>query len=549
MSVFFLFIALPGSAHALGPLSSFGAYGNGAGQMTNAGGVAIAQDGTAYIADTGNNQIDVFSPAGAFVRSFGKVVIPSDGCEQDEGCQTADGRGSAGALSQPRDLVVDSAGNVFVADTGNLRVDVFSPEGVFLRAFGMNVNPLGKDPSSANVCTEATGCQRGSPGGGAAALSSPTGIGIDSAGTIYVTDSGNHFVDAYSPAGAYIRSYGKEVSSGGGSGNTDDENEQNNSGREKAGAMNRPYDVAINSAGQVAVSDLSNHRVDVFAADGTFLRAFGKEVAPASDVCTIAGCQKGKESGLAGALPSPSAIAVSASGNLYVADTANNRINEFSFDGAFIRAFGVGVVDGAAAFQACTAATGCKAGISSTIPGAVLSPRGVAVDCGGAIYAVEHRSPVQSDQEGGQGQTPTPGFARVERFGEPGAAAPPCPPPAGSSSPFADSSPTSPPKARPGVMKPEIQIELNGGSGTATLTVVVANLGTLWLRGKGIRSVKRVVKRIGLVELPIVPKGAVRKKLEKVGKATVKVLLTFKPDKGESSTQAKSLTLKMVSGF
>ena len=60
------------------------------------------------------------------------------------------------ALVKPEGVALDSAGNLFVADYGNSRISVFSPAGAFLRAFGKGVNQAGGD-----VCTEASGCERG----------------------------------------------------------------------------------------------------------------------------------------------------------------------------------------------------------------------------------------------------------------------------------------------------------------------------------------------------------------------------------------------------
>ncbi len=66
--------------------------------------------------------------------------------------------------------------------------------------------------------------------------------------------------------------------------------------------------------------------------------------------------------------------------NIYVADTGNDRVDEFSSTGAFVRAWGWGVQNGASEFQVCTDATGCRAGLSGTSPGQFESPAFVAVD-------------------------------------------------------------------------------------------------------------------------------------------------------------------------
>lgn len=536
--------AVPGSALGFGPIASFGTSGQEAGQLSQPQGVAVGPDGYVYLANAGNGRIDVFTPGGAYVRSLGKAPVPvggGEGCQKDENCGD-DGTGQAGVLRSPRDVAIDSAGNVFVANTGNQRIDVFSPTGAFVRAFGKEVNPAGGD-----VCTEATQCKRGTGGTGVGTISSPTGIGLDSAGLLYIA-GGNYRIDVFTPAGAYVRQIGKEVSPP-----TDcktDSNCQEGGGSleaEMAGVVRPAQDVAVDAGGRVAVADSQNVRIDVFNSTGSFLYAFGTGVNPAGgDVCTTAtGCKKGTESAAAGGLAFPTALAVADSGSLYVADSRNNRINEFHFDGTFVRAFGGGVVSGAAAFEVCTTASGCKVGRAESGPGYVAGPRGTAVDCQGAIYAVESVPGTES-----QGKTETP---RVERFGEATTGNPPCEKPA-PSTPAASSSALPGDSGlfapgRPTTAKPSIKVELNSGSGTASLMVIVSDPGTLLMRGKGVRKVKRRTKHPGLIELLVAPQGALKGKLEETGKATAKITLIFKADNGASSTQAKTIGLKMVSFF
>jgi len=75
--------------------------------------------------------------------------------------------------------------------------------------------------------------------------------------------------------------------------------------------------------------------------------------------CTTT-CQAGFVDGGAGALYQPEGVAIDSSGDVYVADEINNRIEEFSAAGAFIRAYGWAVVDGMSQFENCTIS--CQAG-------------------------------------------------------------------------------------------------------------------------------------------------------------------------------------------
>ena len=536
-------LAVPGSALGFGPISAFGTTGTAAGQLSQPQGLAVGPEGYVYLANAGNSRVDVFTATGAYVRSLGKapVPVPGNGCEKDDNvCD--DGTGQAGVLRFPRDVAVDPSGNVFVANTGNQRIDVFSPAGAFVRAFGKGVNPAGGD-----VCTEATQCKRGTGGTAVGVLSSPNGIGLDSAGLVYIA-GGNYRLDVFTPAGAYVRRIGKELTSSGEC--KDDDNCTGNAESEQAGAMKPPQDVAVDSSGRVAVADAQNFRIDVFTSTGTFLHAFGKGVNPSGgDFCTTAtGCKKGVESGSAGGLAFADALAVAGSGNLYVADSRNHRLSEFRFDGTFVRAFGEGVVSGGTAFEVCSTASGCKAGFASTNVGSVAEARGTAVDCTGAVYASE-AMPGQDGED-----KDAPASFRIERFGEPSTGYPPCgqsggPEAASKAAGLLMESSLGSASRRPTTAKPSIKVELNSGSGTASLVVIVSDPGALLLKGKGIRTVKKKVKRPGLVELLVTPQGALKSKLEALGKAVVKVTLAFKADNGASNTQAKKIGLRMVGPF
>jgi len=113
-----------------------------------------------------------------------------------EGCQFASGAGEPTAVAVNGDMTSSSFGDLYVEDRVNNRVDEFSGEGAFVRAFGWKVN-LKEPREELQVCTPATGCQAGTSGGGAGQLTQPEslgGIAVDgnpadlSAGDVYVLD-------------------------------------------------------------------------------------------------------------------------------------------------------------------------------------------------------------------------------------------------------------------------------------------------------------------------------------------------------------------------
>jgi hypothetical protein len=132
------------------------------------------------------------------------------------------GMGSgAGRMLFPAGIAADPnlPGNVYVADRDNNRVDVFSPWGEFLFAFGWHVDAEAPE-EKLQACTFATGCQKGSGGAGAGQLGGPEGVAVGPEGDVYVvegeylnlgTDIGNHRVQKFDSEGHFILSFGYKV--------------------------------------------------------------------------------------------------------------------------------------------------------------------------------------------------------------------------------------------------------------------------------------------------------------------------------------------------
>jgi DNA-binding beta-propeller fold protein YncE len=170
-----------------------------------------------------------------------------------------------------------------------------------------------------------------------------------------------------------------------------------------AGAMSTPEGVAIDQAtGDVYVTDQENHRVDEFTKDGAFVRMFGKEVnkTKKTNVCSQEEIEKAEgiecKNGVAGAGAGEFGASIGypavdpSTGDVYVADPANRRVDVFEEDGAFVRAFGWGVVSNATkALQVCTST--CVAGLAGSEAGefGTGSPTRVAVNAQGDVYVVD----------------------------------------------------------------------------------------------------------------------------------------------------------------
>jgi hypothetical protein len=181
--------------------------------------LALAADpstGDLYVAEEANHRISVFTPWGAFVRDLGWGVQDGSPALQECGpaepevdpppslCQKGLAGSGPGQMQSPNGVAVDSAGNVYVLERFNLRVQKFNAAGEFVLMFGGEVNKS----NSANVCTKVSGeiCGIGIAGTGNGAFNpppSPLGsyLSVGSDGTVYVGDQDR--IQAFEPNGTF----------------------------------------------------------------------------------------------------------------------------------------------------------------------------------------------------------------------------------------------------------------------------------------------------------------------------------------------------------
>ena len=139
-----------------------GGSGNEPGMLAGAIGVAVADDGTIHVSESGSSRVSRFQPDGTFDATWG-----SPGSE-------------AGQFLSAMGIAVSDAGEVFVADFGNHRVQVFDRNGTFLRQWGQ-------------------------PGSAPGEFQNPIGVQIGPAGDVWVVDSGNERVQVFSQDGELLR--------------------------------------------------------------------------------------------------------------------------------------------------------------------------------------------------------------------------------------------------------------------------------------------------------------------------------------------------------
>ncbi|MER8226020.1 RICIN domain-containing protein [Streptomyces sp. NPDC094143] len=247
-------------------------------------------------------------------------------------------------LNYPRSVAVDSAGDLYIADSGNHRVRrVTRADGKISTVAGTGVASFGGDGGLAT----------------AARLNGPFSVAVDGAGDLYIAEYGNHRVRRVTGADGKISTVaGTGVASFGGDG-----------GLATVARLNGPFSVAVDGAGDLYIADYGNHRVrKVTRADGKISTVAGTGVA-----------SFGGDGGLATAaqLNLPIGLVVDSAGNLYIAEWHNHRVRKITTDGKISTVAGTGA--------------GSFGGDGAPAASAQLkNPSGLAVDCVDTLFIVDH---------------------------------------------------------------------------------------------------------------------------------------------------------------
>lgn len=248
--------------------------------------VAVGPEGSLVIADSGNNRIVTLDPAGNFLFEVGSLCRLSDG--EAGGCVDPDGSGPLqlgdGQFNEPWGVAVDEAGQIYVADTWNGRIQVFAPDGAFLRKWGYFNTTQGElgDPM---------------------ALFGPRGLAVDGDGNLLVADTGNKRILLFTTTGELVLQAG-----GGGV---------------TLGRFEEPTAVAVDGRdGSIFVADAWNQRIQKLDAS---LQTLAEWPVPSW------GSQH---------LHHKPYLTVTGSGDVYATDPANYRVLVYNSAGGLKAAFG-----------------------------------------------------------------------------------------------------------------------------------------------------------------------------------------------------------------
>ena len=271
-----------------------GNYGGDGGQASAAtlfSPAATASDGSGnlYIADMKNNCVRKINTAGIIstIVGTGSAGYGGDG-----------GMASSATLNNPMAVAVDRSGNVYVSDMMNhaiRKVDIST--GLIKTIGGTGTAGYGGDGGMAT----------------SARLNMPNGIRVDTGGNVYVADMNNNRIRKIDASGNISTLVGDGTASYGGDG-----------GMASSASLNKPTGVALDTYGNLYLSDSTNHRIRMVDASGI--------------ITTIAGngsAGYGGDGGMASSasLSAPAGVTVDIENNIFIADLGNNCIRKVSMSG------------------------------------------------------------------------------------------------------------------------------------------------------------------------------------------------------------------------
>ena len=251
-------------------------------------GVAVDGSGNLFIAETSGNRVRQVSPDGTIRTVAGNGF---------EGFSGDGGPAFNASLGFPEGVAVDDAGNLFIADTENLRIRQVSPDGIIETVAGSGLVVFAGDGGPAAAAT----------------LDSPQDIAVDAVGNLFIADTGQHRIRQVSLDGTIRAVAGNGMGGFSGDG-----------GMAADASLGFPQGVTIDAAANLFIADSRNDRIRMVSPNGTIRTVAGNGIpfffgdgGPA----------------IAASLAVPGDVAVDVAGNLFIADSFNQRVRRVGLDG------------------------------------------------------------------------------------------------------------------------------------------------------------------------------------------------------------------------
>jgi sugar lactone lactonase YvrE len=266
------------------------------GQATSAGlgfptGVAVDASGNIYIADESNDRIRMVTKSTGII-----TTVAGNGYFDDGG---DGGQATSAGLRNPHGVAVDASGNIYIADDLNHRVRmVMKSTGIITTVAGDGTAGFKGDEGQAT----------------SAGLYNPRGVAVDASGNIYIADSMNYRLRMVTKSTGIITTVAGDGTA-----------TYNYKGDDRVKATStglNPLGVAVDASGNIYIADGKRNRIrmvtkstgNITTEAGTGMPGYSSDGGPAKSA----------------SLSYPRGVAVDASGNIYIADTENNRIRMIS---------------------------------------------------------------------------------------------------------------------------------------------------------------------------------------------------------------------------
>jgi adhesin/invasin len=293
--------------------------------------VEVDAAGNIYISDSGNNRIrkvlngTIVTLVGTGVAGFGGDNGPAVSAQ----------------INQPRAIIFDSSGNMYIADSGNNRVRKVTPSGVITTVAGAGVPGGGGDGGQAT----------------AGQLNNPFGLAVDSSGNLFIADAYNYKIRRVDPSGIITTYAGTGTAGSSGDG-----------GPAANATLMQPYALVADASGNLYISDVAGNKIRKIDRATGVITTFAGTGAPnfSGDGGPAATAQ----------LNGPTGMAFDSAGNLYFTDLNNNRVRKIDTSGIITTVAG----DGSSAYTN-DGQPSLNAGIGSPID--------VAIDANGVMYVAQ----------------------------------------------------------------------------------------------------------------------------------------------------------------